>query len=408
MYHPRMKSLSEDALGLLESFDSGALVRPDADELNVVDLTLAVAGVAGAADLAESPGRREIAGEIGEPEHLVFVAIDGLGMNFVDQLPPGSFLRSNMVRELNSPFPSTTSVTFTTIATGLWPAQHGVTSWFTHVAEIEDTVTVLPFVRTRDGVSLSELGLTPQQVFPAGALAPRFASNTLFIHPEGIVGSVYTRYQSGNAPAAAYDRYNLPAASEIIVDRVRRASEPTFTFFYSDILDVAAHANGSSSDEVWNALTYIERALGDLASELNGRARLVVTSDHGHLDAPEDGRYFIEPGGPLCEMTICRPAGDARVLYFHVKPGREEELQARFRDEYGEGFFLLTTDEVEELRLLGPADLAPITRQRIGDFTAIARKDQVIDYRPAAEGYPMASVHSGLSRDEMRIPLILA
>ncbi len=403
-----MNSLSEDALGLLQSFDSGALVRPDACEPNMVDLTLAVARAAGAADLPESPGQKEIAGEIGEPEHLVFVPVDGLGMNFVDQLPPDSFLRSNMVREINSPFPSTTSVTFTTIATGLWPAQHGVTSWFTHVSEIEETATVLPYVRTRDGVSLSDLGVTPQQVFPARPLAPRFASNMLFIHPEGIVGSVYTRYQSGNAPAAAYDRYNLPAALETILDRVRRASEPTFTFLYTDILDMAAHTYGCSSHEVWNALTYIERALGHLASELNGRARLVVTSDHGHLDAPEDGRYFIEPGGRLCEMTICRPAGDARVLYLHVKPGREEELQARFRDEYGEGFFLLSTDEVEELRLLGPANLAPTTRKRIGDFTAIARKNQVIDYRPAAEGYPMASVHSGLSRDEMRIPLILA
>ena len=403
-----MRSLSEDARGLLESFDSGALVRPDACELNMVDLALAVAAIAGAADLPESPGLRQLAAEIGESEHLVFVAVDGLGMNFVDQLPPDSFLRSNMVREINSPFPSTTSVTFTTIATGLWPAQHGVTSWFTHVSEIKETATILPYVRTRDGVSLSDLGVTPQQVFPAPALAPRFASNTLFIHPEGIVGSVYTRYQSGNAPTAAYERHDLRAAAEIAVDRVRRASEPTFTFLYTDILDLAAHAYGCSSHEVWNALTQIERAFGDLASELSGAARIVVTSDHGHLDAPEDGRYFIEPGGPLCEMTLCRPAGDARVLYLHVKPGREGEFRDRFRDDYGEGFFLLSTDEVEELRLLGPADLAPMTRKRIGDFTAIARKNQVIDYRPAAEGYPMASVHSGLSREEMRIPLILA
>jgi hypothetical protein len=285
-----------------------------------------------------------------------------------------------------------------------------VTSWFTHVAEIEDTATILPYVRTRDGVSLGDLGLTPQQVFPARALAPRFARNTLFIHPEAIVGSVYTRYQSGDAPAAAYDRYDMRAASEIVVDRVRRASEPTFTFLYTDLLDMAAHAHGSSGHETWNALTYIERTLGDLASELspNAAARMVVTSDHGHLDVPEDGRYFIEPAGLLCKMTLCRPAGDARVLYLHVKQGREEEFQERFRDEYGDGFFLLSTDEVEELRLLGPSSLAPITRKRIGDFTAIARKNQVIDYRPAAEGYPMASVHSGLSRDEMRIPLVIA
>ena len=103
-----------------------------------------------------------------------------------------------------------------------------------------------------------------------------------------------------------------------------------------------------------------------------------------------------------------QPGRDARVLFLHVKPGREVEFQEQFRDQYGEGFFLLSTDEVEELRLLGPSSLSPITRKRIGDFTAIARKDQVIDYRPAAEGYPMASVHSGLSRDEMRIPLIIA
>ena len=283
-----------------------------------------------------------------------------------------------------------------------------MTSWFTHVEGIGETATVLPYLRTRDGVSLGDLGLTPDQVFPAPALAPRFASNTLFMHPEGIVGSVFTRYQSGNAPAAAYQRHDVRSGMDRVLERVRLATEPTFTFVYTDILDMAAHAHGTGGYETWNALTYIERVLGEFASELDGAARVVVTSDHGHLDAPVDGRYFIEPGGPLCEMTICRPAGDARVVYFHVDEGRESEFQERFRDEYGEGFFLLSSDEVEELRLLGPGELAPVTRRRIGDFTAIARSDQVIDYRPASEGYPMASVHSGLSAAEMRVPLVLA
>ncbi len=310
-----MESLSRDAMDLMAAFDSGALIRPDAEALNMVDLALAVSSSAGVTGLPESPGMLEILGEIGEPEHLVFVAIDGLGMNFVDQLPEDSFLRSNVIRELNSPYPSTTSVVFTSIATGLWPAEHGVTSWFTHVEGINDTVTILPYVRTSDGTPLGDLGLTPEAVFPAPTLAQRFVSDTLFMHPQGIVGSVFTRYQSGNAPAAAYERFDLRSGTDRVVERVRRASEPTFTFLYTDILDMAAHKHGSGGYETWDALTYIERTMGDFVSELNGAARVIVTSDHGHLDVPDEGKYFIEPGGPLCEMTICRPAGDARVVY---------------------------------------------------------------------------------------------
>ena len=78
---------------------------------------------------------------------------------------------------------------------------------------------------------------------------------------------------------------------------------------------------------------------------------------------------------------------------------------------FGDAFMLLATDDVERLRLLGPDPISTHTRARIGDFTAIARGAAVLEYTPTGQPGPVlktVATHSGLTPQEMRIPLIVA
>jgi hypothetical protein len=72
---------------------------------------------------------------------------------------------------------------------------------------------------------------------------------------------------------------------------------------------------------------------------------------------------------------------------------------------------LLTTAEVEDLRLLGPGPLSDETRRRLGDFMAISLADDILAYVAAdGDGHALRqpSHHSGMSPDEVMIPLVLA
>jgi len=72
---------------------------------------------------------REIGGEA--RRHVVFVLCDGLGSAVLEEhLAPDSFLRRhNDAGRLRAVFPSTTPAALTTLATGLWPGQHGMPGW---------------------------------------------------------------------------------------------------------------------------------------------------------------------------------------------------------------------------------------------------------------------------------------
>jgi hypothetical protein len=130
-------------------------------------------------------------------------------------------------------------------------------------------------------------------------------------------------------------------------------------------------------------------------------------ADHGHLDEPPDGGIDISPDGAPGKLLRVAPSGDYRVAYFEVEDAKSEEFARVFRREYGEWAYLLSTDEVDELRLFGPGPLAEVTRSRIGQWMGISRGARAFSYVDMPPEDRLVSGHSGLSHAEMKIPLIV-
>ena len=75
----------------------------------------------------------------------------------------------------------------------------------------------------------------------------------------------------------------------------------------------------------------------------------------------------------------------------------------------GDDFFLLTTDELIDLRLLGPDSPTPRVRERLGDYAAIARGAAMLNSRGLdSSANRMASTHGGLTPQEVMVPVLLA
>ena len=81
----------------------------------------------GVCDVEVSSPTRQLIELIGESDHLVFVLLDGLGMNIIRRLPAESFIARHFKLELLATCPSTTACALTTVATADYPGRHGVT-----------------------------------------------------------------------------------------------------------------------------------------------------------------------------------------------------------------------------------------------------------------------------------------
>ncbi len=396
-----------DLQRLLAGFETGELCRPDASQPNFVDIVQAIASITGALDSEPSPNVQQIRDQIGQPEHLVFVLVDGLGTHCLEHLEPDSWLRTHLASEVQSVFPPTTSAAITSIATGDWPAQHGAVGWWTYLAQLREAAAILPFIRHRDGADLLDCGVTPEAALGPRTILGGMQRSTAVAQPTAIIDSTYSTWFAAGADTLPYQ--DSPEAADAIAARIRATSEPTFTYWYASTVDHASHEHGSDSAEALAAITDIDQSLTRLADQLDGTdTRIVVSADHGHRDVGE--RFPIDRDDPLCDFLRCPPSGDMRLAFYHLQDGARQAFTHEFQHRYGDHFALITTQELNDLRLLGPTPLGPTTQRRVGDLASIALDDSVMRYTGGAGGdhfMHQRSHHSGLSFREMTIPLVI-
>jgi predicted AlkP superfamily pyrophosphatase or phosphodiesterase len=326
----------------------------------------------------------------------------------VESLDADHFLREHVAAELRTVFPSTTASAFTSLATGEWPSRHGALGWYTYIPAASVVATIVPFVRSIDEVPLSELGVPVEQAFPIPSSAAGVTRDSLSLVPAPFAEGVFTQYCAGGTPVRGYN--DLAEAAEAVVGRVRATPSPTYTYLYVPSVDYAGHELGYSDPRTIAAADALGQVLEGLTNGLAGRGRIVVTADHGGLDAGLDEIHMLQASDPLVRLLKHEPSGDSRVVYFDVLDGAEAELERLFRDRFADRFFLLTVDEAEEIVLFGPGPLSGEARRRLGTFVAIAKGADVLLYAwPSRDPtmQPFVGHHSGLSPAEVRIPLIV-
>ena len=94
-------------------------------------------------------------------------------------------------------------------------------------------------------------------------------------------------------------------------------------------------------------------------------------------------RYYSEENIIECEMIKllkAPPTGDSRCVCFHVLNGKKEEFKELFNRKYGKCARLLTIEEVDELRLVGPEKMCEKAKKRFGDFCALMNKEYAFLY----------------------------
>lgn len=390
--------------------ESGTLLHPVSDALSIVDFANALHDVMGVPNVSLNENASAVKGLIGEPEHLVLVMADGFGMNFVEGLDSDAFIPNHIAAEMRTVFPSTTPIALTALATGEWPGAHGVIGWFVMLTEIAAVSTIISYVRTCDNKPLSELGVRVEDTYPVPSRIGDAKRGSLHILPEQIVGSAYSNYWTGGVSQVGYDVKSPQQAVRMALDAIHTAYSPMIIYLYLPQVDSMAHKLGASHEGTLNTAMQIDRLLCELSAELPPNARMVMTADHGHLDAPPQNTYSLAASDEIVRLCGGALTGDQRAVYAHVVEGKMDAFREAVYQECSNDFIVLTAEEVEAASLLGAGALPETTRRRMGNALVLSTGNAVLDYRAAVgdDPHPMVSHHGGLTPGEMRIPLVVA
>ncbi len=334
---------------------------------------------------AQHPGLHpELAATIPDADSYLFVLFDGLGDHQL-QHPAAVPLLADRVGVIDAGFPTTTTVSMATVATGLTPAEHGLLGYQLWVPETSHVVNTIKWT-TLWGEPLEH---NIDDFLPAPNVWERLdfrGVEPITIQPWNFDDSPMSRMlYRGCRFEPWFDEYEAATAA------VQLTSVPgRLVFLYVPHIDFAAHVAGQQSEDYEEAMTIAAQMWERMTRTLPDNVVAVATADHGHVDVPKnrqtripypahDGRYF---------------GGDARVPFVY---GEVESLAADL------GVDWLPRAEMEHW--WGPGTRHPSFSRRAPDGVLLPEPGAVIFHQHGDER--LIGQHGGLTNPERQIPLLV-
>lgn len=339
-------------------------------------------------------------------DNLILLIVDGLGFNYVESKLP--FLKSRTIDKLSTVFPATTASAILSYYTGLAPNQHACTGWFTYLKELECVSTILPFNRRGFQQCLTDEGVEITDIFPAeGYLFDKIPGvEKHVITPASLKGNPVAELTARDAKLNFYENTNhmFETLSDLI-----KSGDRKFIFNYFSEFDSVCHKFGVNSSEALNCIQALSIHLEELEPELiASNSRMLVCSDHGFLDTTEEQVIYLHDHPELKRCLELPVSGDSRVKNCRLKPDFEKKFLSYIESNLADKCEVLSQDEILARKFYGPFENNPKLLERIGDYILIMKGAYVfLDYVPGEEfGHCNIGNHSGVSEDEMLVPLI--
>ncbi len=383
------------------------LTLPDYAGGSIVNLMASIAIALDAPDWPYAPLRLLDPAALRARRDVLLLVVDGLGYRYLREMHAGSTLCRHLRGSLTSVFPSTTATAITAMMSGLAPQQHGITGWHVYFEEIDAVGAVLPFRLRPTDEPLARLGLRPETVFTHRSFFDRVPVQTHVIAPTSIVDSDFNTAHSGRARRHAYG--SLEQFFRTIALTLRGGGERKLVYAYYPELDSTAHEHGIESRRSAEVLRRFDAGFGRLLSALtHSDVTVLVTADHGFVDAPADERIDVDDH-PLLAATLARPlCGERRAAYCYVRPGQARTFEDYVRNELGERALLFDSRALIQAGWFGPGEPHPRLQSRIGDYVLLMQAGGTIkDWMPGERRHALVGVHGGASADEMLVPLVV-
>lgn len=257
-------------------------------------------------------GRKNSATQQSKP-YVIMISIDGFRYDYAEKYKAENLLRLSgagvRATAMQPAFPSLTFPNHYSLATGLYPAHHGL-------------VDNLFYDRKRDAVykvgnrDAVEDGSWYNGV-PLWVLAEKqqmVSASYFWVGSESAVQMVRPTYYFKYQEKTGIDQRIQQVADWLSLPEDQR---PHFITFYFPEVDHMGHAWGPDSDSVRNAVQLVDAAIGKMVAMVDKLAlpvNFIVVSDHGMLQV--DTTHTISlPEVPALQPMKVMPGGEKVMLY---------------------------------------------------------------------------------------------
>jgi hypothetical protein len=344
-------------------------------------------------------------------KNVVLLLLDAMGTaNLEKHLNADGFFRSHYVDSYSSVFPPTTVAATTSVMSGLYPNEHGWLGWDVYYPQLDKNVSV--FLNTeqkteKEGAEPVGVDGSGKAVWDEDSLADRgpvadFHAGFSFCPYESVVDKI--NKAGGTAYFSMPFMPPFPQTLDEILGRITKlCKEPgkKFIYAYWNEPDSTMHRTGTLSPQTHEMFTSLEDIVEKFASELEDTL-LIVTADHGHVDC--DNICILDhPEFLKCLKRL--PSIEPRTLNMFVKDEYKNDFPKIFKEHFGEGFLILTREEVIADKVFGIGKDREGLEEMIGDYVVLSTSPKAI-FMSHYEAQMMPGGHAGLTPEELIIPFI--
>jgi len=340
-------------------------------------------------------------------DNVVLLVIDGLGYDYL-QNKKNSCLYQHLHSRITAVAPPTTAASITTFLTGLAPQQHALTGWFTYFRELGSVVTVLPYM-TRAGCSpLGNMGVSVREFFGFEPVFDRMAVQSYSVSPEWLKTSEFNLAHLGKAELVPYSGYRH--CFKEVARLAKQHGARKYIYAYWPGFDSLAHEHGVGGDNVAGHFTELDCAFEALLAELaHSNTIVLLTADHGFVDALPDQQVNIDDHPELKDCLMMPLCGEPRLAFCYVQHDKRDQFERYVREPLGEMCDLFASADLVNQGLFGLGEPHPELLSRVGDYTLVMKENYVITGRiPGEKPLIMRGFHGGLSEAEVYVPLVMA
>lgn len=390
-------------MGLLECLKINNMELPNTEEYSIVD-AIRVVYIYSGNSLKGDQYTKGLEKYIKNKKHLLFILSDGMGSNLIDSLPYDSILKRNKKLDLKTVSPSTTGCVLSSVATAEYPCVHGMIGWYSYNREKNIAYYPVLYEERYTHKDLEEFGLMESDVYVYPSKMNELRRKTCALFEEGIVDSKFSKYIMKENRIGYKD---IGDAFNKVIKLLENEEEDTFTYLYISNIDGQSHKYGIYSEEVKKVIGEIESNLNILKKRGIKDLEVIITADHGQINV-ENGDIIMD-FSKYEKYFYALPGIDCGTATYYIKPGQEKEFVKSFEEDFKGEMFLFKTEEYVENNVFGNEGISEYMKSNMGEYISFCAKGKyLINSRDTSKYFgKMKGCHSGFSKEELVIPLII-
>ncbi len=262
---------------------------------------------------------------------VILISLDGFRWDYLDKYSPATLnaLARNGVRAkwMIPSFPTKTFPNHYTVATGLYPQNHGLVE-----NNIYDFGEIFTMSKRKEVENPRWWWGEP--IWVTAEKQGQIAASYFFVGTETMI--------QGEAPTH-WRTYNGRVPNIMRVDKILgyldqpKGKRPTMLSMYFSTTDDVGHEFGPESEEtkyaVWEVDGYIERLVSGLKKRgIDQQVNIIITSDHGMAAVDQRNAVVMDDYFDTTDKNLADPIiTTGEIWQIFPQPGKEDELIGRLK-----------------------------------------------------------------------------